>query len=103
MSEILYRLPDGTTRRVPAAEGATVMSAAVAVGVPGIDGDCGGSLTCASCHVVVLEPAHLRTDDLSEDEREMLDCLDDTVDGSRLGCQVRLGPDHIRLVVEVPA
>ena len=37
-------------------EGASLMEAATRHGVPGIIGECGGSMSCATCHVVV-DPA----------------------------------------------
>jgi 2Fe-2S ferredoxin len=36
--------------------GKSLMQAAQSGGVDGIAADCGGSLTCATCHVLVREP-----------------------------------------------
>lgn len=38
------------------ADGRSLMKAAVDAGIDGIAADCGGSLTCATCHVFVTEP-----------------------------------------------
>jgi iron-sulfur cluster assembly protein len=62
--------------------------------------DCGGSLACASCRVIVLEGIeHLRP--ASEDEVDMLDRSGGSAPEARLACQAigAGGP----LVVEVPA
>lgn len=41
---------------VQATVGQTLMAAAVDANVDGIAADCGGTLTCATCHVMVREP-----------------------------------------------
>ena len=46
-------LPDGQHTTLDLAEGESLMQAAVAKGIPGVIGECGGSLSCATCHVVV--------------------------------------------------
>jgi 2Fe-2S ferredoxin len=44
---------DGTTRSLAAEEGANVMELASRNGVPGISADCGGCLSCGTCHAYV--------------------------------------------------
>lgn len=101
MPQIVFHLADGSSRSIHAEVGVSVMATAVANGVPGIDGDCGGSMTCATCHVVVVEPSSLMQS--SEEEWEMLEAFDEEpLPGSRLSCQVRVVA-HTRVVVEVPA
>lgn len=85
MAKITYIETDGTEHTVEAGEGDTLMSAAVANGVPGIDGDCGGSCACATCHIYV--PDEL-TAGMEDGERDMLSIADDTTANSRLGCQI---------------
>jgi iron-sulfur cluster assembly protein len=61
--------------------------------------DCGGSLACASCRVIVLEGIeHLRP--ASDDEVDMLDRSGASAPGARLACQTVGAGD---LVVEIPA
>ena len=55
MISITYIEHDGTERAIEARPGSSVMLAAVTNGVPGIDADCGGSCSCATCHVFVNE------------------------------------------------
>ena len=43
----------GTRHTLDIANGVSVMQAAVAAGVRGIVGECGGSAMCATCHVHV--------------------------------------------------
>lgn len=101
MPTIVFQLPDGSTLDATTAGGVSIMTAAVAHGVPGIEGDCGGSMTCATCHVVVLHPE--RHTVFSEEELEILEVLqDDVAPGSRLGCQVLVRDDDDRVIIEVP-
>lgn len=69
--------------------GRTLMEAAVGAGVPGIRGECGGALACATCHVVVEHtPAELEEPERSE--LEMLEFADvPPRPASRLSCQLR--------------
>ncbi|WP_036502218.1 2Fe-2S iron-sulfur cluster-binding protein [Nocardia aobensis] len=102
MPKVFYTQPDGQVRVVDGAVGDSVMSTAVKNGVNGIVGQCGGTLSCATCHVY-LEPGELGYfADPSEDEDEMLDCTaSDREDNSRLSCQLRLF-DGVDLHVTIP-
>ena len=51
--KVTWELADGTEIAADVTEGTTLKDAALAAGVPGILGDCGGNLSCATCHVVV--------------------------------------------------
>src|SRR5690349_20079824 len=65
---------DGTERVVPdAAEGLSLMEVAKANGVQGIFADCGGSCSCATCHVYVDEAWMERVGQGDEIEAAMLD------------------------------
>ena len=56
MIKITYRDAEGTSREVvDAEEGSTVMETAIRNGVPGIEAECGGACSCATCHVYVDE------------------------------------------------
>jgi 2Fe-2S ferredoxin len=102
---LLSRRPDGTLHEqpVPFADGQTAMQAAVAAGVQAIAADCGGSLTCATCHVYV-EPAWAdRLPPPGEDELGMLAfTAAERRDTSRLSCQIVLGPALDGLALELP-
>ena len=78
------------------------MRAALANNVPGIVGECGGELMCATCHVYVLTPRGLDPG-LSEDEDEMLDfAACPRRPESRLSCQIRMRDELDGLIVETP-
>ena len=55
MVKVLFKDHAGREQSVEAATGVSVMQAAVSNGVVGIDADCGGSCSCATCHVYVDE------------------------------------------------
>ena len=91
MPEVFYTQPDGTERVVDGAVGDSVMQTAVRNGVSGIVGQCGGVLSCATCHVFLDEGELDDFPDPTDDEDEMLDCAaTDREHNSRLSCQLRL-------------
>ena len=53
MPTLTYIEFDGTEHTVNAELGISVMRGAIDHGVPGIDADCGGECSCATCHVIV--------------------------------------------------
>jgi 2Fe-2S ferredoxin len=62
---------------------------------------CGGSCSCATCHVHV-DPAFLdRLPAMKDNERDLLDCLDHRNATSRLACQFQLSPelDGLRVTI----
>ena len=103
MPTIHYILKDGSSRSIDAKAGSSVMEVAVHNNVRGIDAECGGSCSCATCHVYVddafvtlLEPA----DDM---ENELLDGVaSERLAGSRLSCQIFITPALDGLTVRVP-
>ncbi len=93
---------DGTAHSFEAAPGRSLMEAATAQGVSGIDAVCGGNGYCGTCRVHV-EPdwlAKLRpADDL---ERELIDAAGDSAPNARLSCQIPLVDALDGLVVHTP-
>ena len=55
MPKITFISDDGDEHVVDADNGASLMNAAVDNLVTGIDADCGGECSCATCHVYVKE------------------------------------------------
>src|SRR5436309_2358305 len=68
--------------------GATVMETAMNIDVPGILATCGGSCSCATCHVYVREDWFEKLGALSLEELDMLDTAHDLEPTSRLSCQI---------------
>jgi 2Fe-2S ferredoxin len=102
MVRITYVEHDGTRREVDAAPGMSLMEAAVKNGVASIEGECGGALACATCHVHVPEEWRALTGQPSEDELEMLEFAVDPDERSRLGCQIKVTEEMDGLTVFTP-
>jgi ferredoxin, 2Fe-2S len=89
MAKITFLTSDNESIMVEASSG-NVMELAVANNIKGIDGDCGGVCSCATCHVHVLPEFLEIVGRASEIETDMLE-LDDNADAySRLGCQINI-------------
>lgn len=104
MPRITFISPDGTKHEVEAKVGASAMETAVKLGVPGIVGECGGGLSCATCHVFV-EPGRIEITGTAGDfEAEMLeDAATPATQCSRLSCQIRMTDELDGLVLTIAA
>ncbi len=71
--------------------GQSLMQAAVDANLTGIQADCGGLLTCATCHVLVQKDWLSKLPTMSSDEDGMLAFTAQAREpGSRLSCQIML-------------
>lgn len=83
--------------------GQSLMQAAVAANVAGIDADCGGLMTCGTCHVYVREPHAGQLPFPGDEELGMLEfTASPRQANSRLSCQIVLDDALDGLVVELP-
>jgi ferredoxin, 2Fe-2S len=103
MINITFIDAEGTARTVEAEEGATVMETAIRNGVPGIEAECGGACSCATCHVYVAEEWEAVTGQPQPMEEDMLDFAFDVRKESRLSCQIKVTPELDGLTMRVPA
>jgi 2Fe-2S ferredoxin len=104
MITINFIAADGQSMRADGKIGQSLMEAAVAGGITGIAADCGGTLTCATCHVLVREPFAGQLPPADGEERAMLAfTATPATPASRLSCQIRLSPALDGLTVELPA
>ncbi|CAM3501973.1 MULTISPECIES: 2Fe-2S iron-sulfur cluster-binding protein [Zobellia] len=87
MAKITFITNDEETITLEGTSG-SVMALAVDNGVPGIDGDCGGVCSCATCHVHVAPEDMEKTGSASEIETDMLELDDNADEYSRLCCQI---------------
>ncbi|AWV96751.1 2Fe-2S iron-sulfur cluster-binding protein [Arcticibacterium luteifluviistationis] len=83
------------------ADSGSVMELAVENGVEGIDGDCGGVCSCATCHVHVLPEFVSKTGEASEIEKDMLELDDKVNEYSRLSCQMEISEDLDGIILKV--
>ncbi len=102
MPKITFVEFSGTRHDVEAELGGTVMNAAFNNLVPGIDADCGGQCSCATCHVIVAGEWMPIVGDASEKETSMLDMNPERDPNSRLSCQIIISDRMEGLVVNLP-
>ena len=102
MVQITYVEHDGTEHLVDSQPGVSLMQAAIDNLVPGIDADCGGECSCATCHVVVEESWVEKVGAPGEMEESMLDLNPERQENSRLSCQVMLSEELDGLSVTIP-
>lgn len=103
MPRVVYVLRDGSERCVEVPEGTSVMLGAIQNNIPGIEAECGGCCSCATCHVYV-EEAHLgRLPPPDAGESEMLTGVAaERRTNSRLSCQITMAAALDGLVVRMP-
>lgn len=96
--------PDaGTETTLQGKPGESLMQVAVANNVRGIEADCGGLATCATCHVYVRDAWTGKLPPPQDDETAMLDfTAAERRPASRLSCQITLTPDLDGLAVDLP-
>jgi 2Fe-2S ferredoxin len=77
------------------------MDGSVRNNLVGIVAECGGSCSCATCHVYLDEDCAHHFDEPSDEERGLLEFLEEARPNSRLACQlvVRDGNPGVRVVV----
>ncbi|AOB30840.1 ferredoxin [Bordetella sp. H567] len=103
MPIITYILRDGARREVDVPEGTSVMEAAVRENIRGIDAECGGCLSCATCHVYIDASSTGAIPDPEDEETELLEGVAaERRPESRLSCQIIVTQAAAGLVVRIP-
>ncbi len=102
MAKITFIQPDGSQQVVEAAPGVTVMEAARLNRIAGIEAECGGACSCATCHVYVDAAWTEKTGKAEAMEEDMLDFAFDVRPESRLSCQMKVTDVLDGLVLRVP-
>ena len=101
MPVINFVKSDGSTHAIEAKEGLNLMEVGRDANM-GVEGTCGGSLSCATCHVIFDEEGFAKVGGASEDEMDMLDLAFNVEPTSRLGCQVKVSAEIDGITVRVP-
>lgn len=103
MPKVIYVSHDGSQRELDVPEGTNLMQAAVSNGIYDIVGDCGGSASCATCHVYVDPGFAGKLPEPSDREKEMLGCTAAEVkDSSRLSCQIVMTGALEGIILNIP-
>jgi ferredoxin, 2Fe-2S len=102
MPTILYIEHTGRPHSVDVPAGQTIMEGATSHAIPGIDAECGGMCTCATCHVYIEDRASILPD-MTGIEEDMLEFVEERRATSRLSCRLVVDDRFDGMVVEIPA
>jgi 2Fe-2S ferredoxin len=103
MPKVTWILADGREISAQVAIGHNLMEAAVANNVPNVIGECGGCLSCATCHVYVEPDWVAKTGNPGEMENDMLEItMAERKATSRLSCQIVATEELDGVVLRVP-
>lgn len=104
MPKVTYIDFDRTEHVVDVPEGENIMRGAIYNGVEAITGECGGGLSCATCHCYIDDAWIEKVGGpSSEAEAELLESAAAEVKpNSRLSCQIDMTAELDGLVVRLP-
>lgn len=102
MPRIIYITSEEQRFEIEAENGATVMETALRAGVPGIEAECGGACSCATCHVYVDPGFTNKLGGIGPMEADMLDFAWEPAVNSRLSCQITVSDVLDGLVLRIP-
>lgn len=100
MAKITFITKDGEEKILEGNSG-NLMELATDNNIKGIDGDCGGVCSCATCHVHVEAEHWSKVGPPNQTEADMLEFDDLVTEHSRLACQIEISPALDGLVVKV--
>jgi 2Fe-2S ferredoxin len=66
-----------------------------------VDATCGGSCSCATCHVYVDDKSFALLPAAGEEENEVIEFMEKVEDTSRLACQIQLTEEMDGMAVTV--
>jgi 2Fe-2S ferredoxin len=102
MPKITYIDSSGNQKTIEVEIGLTVMEGAIQNDVTGIDADCGGGMSCATCHVYVKEEWLNKLPKAEDAEQDMIDMAFQPKKNSRLSCQITVTENLDGLTVTTP-
>jgi len=100
---ITYVAQDGLESRVDVKTGSNLMMGAILNNVRGVDGECGGCLSCATCHVYIDSEWAEQLPEPDSMELELLEGVSAELrSSSRLGCQITVNAELDGMKVFLP-
>lgn len=99
---VTFVLKDGTQKEFEVNEGDTLLDVAESFNLD-MEGACGGSCACSTCHVIVDPDFYDALPEPEDDENDMLDLAYGLTETSRLGCQLKMTKNIDGLRVALPA
>ena len=102
MALVFYVTHDGSQFEADVPAGSSVMDGALNNGIDGILAECGGAMSCATCHVYVDEAWASKITPPNEMETDMLEVVSNPNEYSRLSCQLTVTEEMEGLKVRLP-
>jgi len=102
MPNVTYIEANGQSHEVDLDAGVSLMQGAVDNMIEGIVAECGGSCSCATCHCYIDQQWLDKLEPATEMENDLLECVTEPKDNSRLSCQIVISDDLNGLVVHLP-
>jgi 2Fe-2S ferredoxin len=97
---------DGSEKQIEAETGWSFMEILRDAGFEDIEGACGGSMACATCHMYIhpdwTDKVEALNNEKTEEEEDILDLAFHVHECSRLGCQIRMSKELDGIVVAIP-
>jgi len=101
--KVIFVYPDGRREQCEGREGQSIMRVATSNLIAGIVGECGGDLSCATCHVFVDEAWVQTLSPRSPEEESMLEVTAaEPTEFSRLSCQIKCSAELDGIIVHLP-
>ena len=101
MPKLIFIQPDGEEKSISVENGLSIMEVARDNDF-GIEGTCGGSISCCTCHVVIDQDWFSVVGKPNPDEEDMLDLAVGLTPTSRLGCQIEITDKMDGLRISIP-
>ncbi len=101
MPKITFVEPDGTEKTVDAPLGVHLHTVALKNDID-LECACGGSLACATCHLVFPQEIYDNLPPSKDEEEDMLDLAFGLTSTSRLGCQIPVTEEMDGITIHVP-
>ena len=101
-NKIIFVRADGSKQEVLAENGDSIMSAAVGNNIAEIAAECGGACACGTCHCYIDADWQEFVKEPDDQEQEMLECVIEPNERSRLSCQIQMSNDLDGIVVHLP-
>eukprot|EP00056_Hartaetosiga_gracilis_P003962 m.69872 g.69872 ORF g.69872 m.69872 type:complete len:238 (-) comp11648_c0_seq1:152-865(-) len=98
---VVFKDGEGGSEVCKAKVGDTILDVALFNDID-IEGACGGTIACSTCHVIVDKEWYDKLEPPEEEEEDMLDLAYDLQETSRLGCQIVLTKELDNMEVTLP-
>ncbi|MFT5705155.1 MAG: 2Fe-2S ferredoxin [Shewanella sp.] len=91
----------GNTRQLKTGLESNLMQVAVNNNVKGVEGECGGCCSCATCHVSLSVQEFNKLSPMDDDEQGLLEFVSNSLPTSRLACQIKVSDDLENMTFKV--